>query len=211
MTIVWLIRHGESEANAGIRVLENATTNLTTKGREQAHLIPQVFDKQPPSLIVTSPYIRTKQTAEPTIRRFPSTPQVEWLIQEFSFLSRERRRNTTLTERRPMSADYWSKCDPLYVDGDGAESFTDMIERVQDFRYKAGELDEQLVAVFTHETFIRAFLWSTLTNTTKIDSRAMSRFRAFMKSLKVPNCGIIKLEFRDSEIWLNGIVTSHLN
>ncbi|MEM7725179.1 MAG: histidine phosphatase family protein [Cyanobacteria bacterium P01_A01_bin.45] len=210
MTTIWLIRHGESEANAGVRVLENATTNLTIHGREQAKLVPPAF-KEAPSLIVTSGYIRTKQTAAPTIERFPSTPQVEWLIQEFTYLSRERRKNTTLTERKPMSAEYWQKCDPSYVDGEGAESFAGLMKRVQEFREKIFHLNEKLVAVFTHETFMRAFLWSTLTNTTKIDSISMSRFRAFMDSLKIPNCGIIKLEIRDSDIWLNGIVTSHLD
>ncbi|WP_241212739.1 MULTISPECIES: hypothetical protein [unclassified Sphingomonas] len=36
-----------------------------------------------PSLIVTSPYLRTRQTAQATIQRFPTVPVEVWPIEEF--------------------------------------------------------------------------------------------------------------------------------
>ncbi|MDJ0695132.1 histidine phosphatase family protein [Mastigocoleus sp. MO_188.B34] len=210
MISIWLIRHGESEANAGLPTSDVALINLTEKGHQQAKKAVSAFT-QAPSLIVTSPYIRTKQTAQPTVERFTSTPQTEWLVHEFTYLSLDRRHNTTAKERLPMSESYWERCDPNYVDGIGAESFADMIQRVQDFRQKIYRLEEEFTAVFTHETFIRAFLWLMLSNAVEINSKTMEEFQAFIKSLRIPNCGIVKLECRNSEIWLNGVSTSHLS
>ena len=209
MISIWLIRHGESEANAGLPTSDVASIELTEKGHQEAQKVASAFT-QAPSLIVTSPYIRTKQTAQPTIERFTSTPRAEWLVHEFTYLSLERRHNTTVVERGPMSEAYWERCDPNYVDGVGAESFADMIQRVQDFRQKIYRLEEEFTAVFTHEIFIRAFLWLMLSNTVEIDSKAMGEFQYFIKSLRISNGGIIKLECRNSDIWLNGVITSHM-
>ena len=209
MISIWLIRHGESEANAGLPTSDVALIKLTQKGHEQAQKAASAFTRTP-SLIVTSPYIRTKQTAQPTIERFTSTTQVEWLVHEFTYLSLDRRDNTTAVERHPMAQAYWERRDPNYVDGVGAESFADMIRRVQDFREKIYRLQEDFTAVFTHETFMRAFLWLMFSNTIEINSEAMGKFQAFIQSLRIPNCGIIKLECRDSDIWLNGVAISHL-
>ena len=66
MVSIWLIRHGESEANAGLPTSDVALIELTEKGHQQAQKVASAFT-QAPSLIVTSPYIRTKQTAQPTI------------------------------------------------------------------------------------------------------------------------------------------------
>lgn len=209
MISIWLIRHGESEANAGLPTSDVALIELTEKGQQQAQKAASAFT-QAPSLIVTSPYIRTKQTAQPTIERFASTPRTEWLVHEFTYLSLDRRDNTTALERRPMSEAYWERCDPNYVDGVGAESFADMIQRVQDFRQKIYRLEEEFTAIFTHETFMRAFLWLMFSSTVEINSKAMEEFQAFIKSLRIPNCGILKLECRNSDIWLSGVCTSHL-
>ena len=209
MISIWLIRHGESEANAGLPTSDVTLIELTEKGHQQAQKAASAFT-QAPSLIVTSPYIRTKQTAQPTIERFASTPQAEWFVHEFTYLSLDRRHNTTALERLPMSEAYWERCDPNYVDGVGAESFADMIQRVQDFRQKIYRLEDEFTAIFTHETFIRAFLWLMFSGTIDISSKAMEEFHAFIKSLRIPNCGILKLECRNSDIWLNGFCTSHL-
>src|SRR5262245_37165828 len=91
---VWLIRHGESVGNAGLATSEPATIPLTRKGIEQTLRLVDSF-RQTPSLIVTSPYIRTQQSAEPTIRRFPMVPREQWEVQEFTYLTPARYKDTT--------------------------------------------------------------------------------------------------------------------
>lgn len=209
MVAVWFIRHGESEANAGLPTVHPVTTSITEKGIKQAKQIALAIP-QPPCLIVTSPYIRTKQTAQPTIDRFPDVPHIEWQVQEFTFLTPAHYHNTTIHQRRPRVDAYWEKCDPLFVDGEGAESFSIMIDRVQQMRSKIEQLNEKFVVVFSHGRFMRAILWVFLTNKTEPTPSTMRRFWAFSESISVPNGSILKTQFEAGEVWLNPITTAHL-
>ena len=72
MIRVFLIRHGESESNAGLASAGPGSAPLTADGHQQAEQIARVL-ADVPALIVTSPYLRARQTAQPTIRRFPAS------------------------------------------------------------------------------------------------------------------------------------------
>lgn len=209
MATVWLIRHGESEANSGLPTDDQVNIKLTEKGHEQARQI-AVYIEQQPSLIVTSPFLRTKQTAQPSIERFSSTPHIEWQVQEFNYLATARRKNTTLAQRIPMANEYWQRCDPNYVDGDGAESFAEMVSRVNNLKKQIQNLDEGFVVVFTHGMFMRAFLWSLLFNDIEASESGMQLFRVLLDLFKIPNGAILKLFNRNQEIWMSGVQTSHL-
>jgi probable phosphoglycerate mutase len=209
MAIVWLIRHAESEANAGLPTSDPATTQLTATGHRQAQCI-AALPNQTPSLIVTSPYSRTKQTAQPTIDRFPTVPQAEWAVQEFTFLSPERYKNTTTHERRPMVEVYWQKRDPFHVDGEGAESFAMFVGRVQTVRSQLAQLDNEFVIIFSHERFIRALLWMGLTGSGQATPESMQQFQAFIQSFNLPNASILKCNLNSSEIWFSELMISHL-
>lgn len=210
MAIVWLIRHGESEANVGLPTPEQAKIKLTATGHKQAKQI-ALYLQEEPSLIVTSRYIRTKQTAQPTIEKFTSTLHVEWEVQEFSYLADKRRKNTTLSQRRPMADKYWQDGNPFYVDGEGAESFAQMMKRIQMLREKITLLDSEFVTIFTHGLFMKAFLWSLLSNPPEINSETMGNVRTFLDLMKVPNGAIMKLQCQNQEILFGGIVTAHLS
>lgn len=209
MATVWLIRHGESEANSGLPTDDQVNIKLTEKGHQQARQI-AVYIEQQPSLIVTSPFLRTKQTAQPSIERFSSTPHTEWQVQEFNYLATARRKNTTLAQRIPMADEYWQRCDPFYVDGDGAESFAEMVSRVNNLKKQIQNLDEGFVVVFTHGMFMRAFLWSLLFNDIEASVEGMQQVRILLDLFKIPNGAILKLFNRNQEIWMNGVQTSHL-
>ncbi|OKH56208.1 histidine phosphatase family protein [Calothrix sp. HK-06] len=209
MATVWLIRHGESEANSGLPTDDQVNIKLTEKGHQQARQI-AVYIQQQPSLIVTSPFLRTKQTAQPSIERFSSTPHTEWQVQEFNYLATARRKNTTLAQRIPMADEYWQRCDPFYVDGDGAESFAEMVSRVNHLKKQIQNLDEGFVVVFTHGMFMRAFLWSLLFNDIEASVEGMQQVRILLDLFKIPNGAILKLFNRNQEIWMSGVQTSHL-
>jgi 2,3-bisphosphoglycerate-dependent phosphoglycerate mutase len=76
---VFLIRHGESESNAGLPSADPGSAPLTAAGHRQAGQIARVL-ADAPALIVTSPYLRARQTAQPTIRRFPATACQQWPV-----------------------------------------------------------------------------------------------------------------------------------
>lgn len=210
MTTVWFVRHGESEANAGLPTTHPTTTQLTERGHHQAQQIARAVTT-PPDLIVTSPYWRTKQTAQPTIARFPAATQQEWRVQEFTYLCPDRYQNTTVHERRPFSDAYWQRCDPMHVDGVGAESFADLMQRVQDVHHQLNKLDAKFVLIFSHGRFMRAFLWSCLTHSLEVNAQRFRQFYAFINAFAVPNGAILPVQWRPSDVWFGEITTAHLS
>jgi len=122
------IRHGQSTGNIGIPCHDLALLELTELGwRQSREMAARWMEK--PSLIVTSPYLRTQQTAAPTIERFPEVPVQVWPIQEFTYLQPSRWNGSRSAERMPAIERYWAEADTEFCDGEGAESFATLLKR----------------------------------------------------------------------------------
>jgi 2,3-bisphosphoglycerate-dependent phosphoglycerate mutase len=188
---VWLIRHGQSESNAGLPSGEPGTSALTALGHWQAEQVALGF-AQPPALIVTSSYLRARQTAEPTARRFPAVAREEWPVQEFTYLGDLRKRPMTSTEREPYVRAYWERCDPQEASG-GAESFADLVRRGRDFLDRLATQAAGPVAVFTHGLFMRCVAWSLLSGVTEPTAADMQAYRQFAAGYRTPNGGVVEL------------------
>src|SRR5216117_2664555 len=106
-----LIRHGQSTSNAGRETTDPAMIPLSEKGKQQADVVARSFDRSP-DLIVTSPFLRARHTAVPTMERFPSVPVTQWPAEEFTYLGRLHGQQTTGLERRPLVDAYWNATDP---------------------------------------------------------------------------------------------------
>ena len=210
MSQIWIIRHAESKSNAGEKTTNPAKIDLTEKGYKQAACIVNAF-KNRPNLIVTSPYLRTKQTAEPLVKRFSDVEQQEWLVHEFTYLSPEKCKDTTTQERRPLVAEYWERCDPFFNDGDGAESFADLMNRIEYFIEKVKLSDNEFTAVFSHGLFIRALIWRFIVGKPNELPHGMKRFRSFMASLEISNATMIKLQVeKDGSIWMSSVENGYI-
>jgi 2,3-bisphosphoglycerate-dependent phosphoglycerate mutase len=166
---------------------------LTERGREQAARIAATMP-EPPALIVTSPYPRAAQTAEPTTARFPDARHEEWPVQEFTFLGHLHSTPTTGRERRPHVEAYWRRADPDLSLG-GAESFADLVGRARACLDRLAAQPAGPVAVFTHGLFVRAVLWTMLTGVTTADQAGMRAFHRFAGGITVPNCAVVELRF----------------
>ena len=151
----WLIRHAESAANAGAATIDPASIPLSEAGQAQALAIAAALPRQP-DLIVISPFLRTLQTAEPTMSRFPDVPIETWPVQEFTYLSPSRCAGMTAMQRRPMVDAYWQRGDPEYVDGEGAESFAALLGRVRWLRGRLATHEAGHIVVFTHGQVMQA-------------------------------------------------------
>lgn len=198
---VRLIRHGESTANAGEASVDHATIPLTLKGIEQAHLVARSFTHAP-ALIAASPFSRARATAMATVAAFPATPLETWPIQEFTYLEPARCANTTVAQRRAWVEAYWSRSDPAFRDGEGAESFLDFIFRVQSFLDQLAKHPSQDIAVFSHGQFINAVAWRIERMPEVLDEAAMADWRAYEIANHVPNCcGYILSKHADDAAW----------
>ena len=215
MPTAWFIRHAESEANAGLATTHPTCVKLTNQGYKQAEHIADAFKKQPDT-IITSPFIRTQQTANPTMSRFPQSRHSVWQIQEFTYHSLSGYQNTTIEQRRPIAEAYWQREDPFYVDGKGAESFSQFMGRVQKNLSKLIALNNDFTAIFSHEQFIRAILWTVyIGNETAAkyseSSEGMAQFHRFLKAFSMPNGSIVQLTWEMGKpLVASNIMTDHL-
>jgi broad specificity phosphatase PhoE len=215
MRTVWFIRHVQSQSNAGLRTESDQAGGITEKGERQAKLLATAFDRQP-DLIVTSPYIRTQLTAQPTIERFPNVPCEEWAVQEFSHLAPAVRNNTAMSNRRVHIVEYWDRCDPFHVHGEGAECFADLMDRIYAMNDRLAKTHGQFIAIFSHSQYIRTLLWMNLSNffVTKpaLTTDLMKEFRSFDLGLAIPNAAIVPaLQDDAGKLYFGAVNTAHLN
>jgi broad specificity phosphatase PhoE len=169
------IRHGQSTGNAGIPCHDLALLELTDLGWQQAREVAASWTETP-DLIVTSPYLRTQQTAAATIQRFPDVPVEVWPIQEFTYLQPSRWNGTLSSERMPYLERYWSEADPEFCDGEGAESFATLLDRARATLHRLAALPtESLVYVFSHGQFIQA-VRSLILDSELTDREKMRKF-----------------------------------
>jgi len=205
----FLIRHGESTSNAGLSTADPGIAELTDLGREQAQLVSQIISVKP-DLIITSPYIRAKQTAEPTINRFRPLAIAQWPIQEFSYLEPTRWAGSTMGQRLPAVIEYWEKAEPDYRDGPNSETFTDFMARIDQLKTGLGSLSIDFALFFSHGLFLRGFLYRLFNSNQPVNSNFMRQFNFFCRGLEFPNCGILKLSFHDGELWHSPIEIAHI-
>ncbi|MEK7541121.1 MAG: phosphoglycerate mutase family protein [Patescibacteria group bacterium] len=197
-TKLWFIRHAQSKTNASedhrANNLHLSLAPLSEFGLKQSNDIVNYFDRAP-DLIITSSYIRTKQTAGHLIKKYPHAPQEEWEIHEFTYISPNKCFNTTLRERKPLVSEYWNKNDPLYRDGNGAESFNDFIGRVRSVIEKLKSRKEKFIVLFGHEYVISAVKYLLEKNPEEITPKEMQDFREYYLLNRIPNAGKTEINF----------------
>ncbi len=187
MKIVRLIRHGESAANAGEPTRDHASIPLTAKGLEQARMVAQSITSAP-GLILASPFLRAQATALATTALYPDTAFETWPVHEFTYLAPARCVDTTLAQRRGWVDDYWERSDPAFSDGDGAESFIDLVARVQTFLKRLADQSATDIVVFSHGQVMNTVRWLIEKKPQEIDGDAMLDWRKYEISNHIPNC-----------------------
>lgn len=194
-SLVWFIRHGESEAHIGKAAAHTEEVRLTPSGKQQAEAIARRLPRAP-TLIISSPYLRAWETAGPTLQRFPTTPHEIWSVQEFTYLGSLAGICSTKQERRKLVDVYWDRCDPTYKDGD-SESFEEFIQRVRTNIDKL-KLMNGFVTVFTHEQFIRA-IQGLLHGWMEDTPEHMARFRKRLLDDPLPYGYILEMTVRPNK------------
>lgn len=160
MATIYLIRHGESAANAGLKTFNTATIPLTPLGQSQAEEVPEHLPEHL-EYIIHSTYLRTKETAKPTIKAYPTAAVEEWPeVREFTYLDPVKCMGSTMAERKPMVEEFWGTLDPDLQMRPDVESFGQFIRRVKSAHILLNERfggTHENVAVFTHALFMKAF------------------------------------------------------
>ncbi|MDO5627706.1 MAG: histidine phosphatase family protein [Mobilicoccus sp.] len=171
-----LIRHGESEGNVADRLANekesgtldidtrDADTPLSSDGRDQAagvgRLLAGMSEEERPSIVLSSPYRRARETAEIALAESP-------LLEKIVIDERLRERDLGIfdgytwrgiEEHFADEAKRRAHEGKFYYRPPGGESWTDVAQRVRsvlaDIR---GEYDGERVWVFSHQAVIMSF------------------------------------------------------
>lgn len=197
-------RHGESDANAGSATTDPATIALTETGHRQAQNLADAFFLRP-DLIVVSPFLRAQQTAAPLMAKFADVPVETWPIHEFTYLSPAKCSGMTVATRRPMVEAYWHRADTDYVDGEGAESFAQLMERVFDTQQRLASLAGtgiHNVAMVGHGQFLQALRAVMDGTIPDVSSKTMQLFRQLEHTQAIRNTAGFTAAW-DGETWQN--------
>lgn len=151
---LYLVRHGESTANAMKNVIQgHLDTELTEKGREQAKRIAERLRNHFFDQILSSDLKRALHTAEAIAEHHSDTPFIK--TEELRELSRGDYQGMTYEEvgwhdRRQRRADWYEMRPP------NGENFSDLVERMSTF-IDTLDKDAKDILVVTHGGAIRAF------------------------------------------------------
>lgn len=191
MKKIYLIRHAQSESNAGLLINPNHAINITNLGKTQAHELADWLNAnihEPISDIFTSEYVRTHQTAEPFLQSLTRTATVIDDLHEFNYLDFDNIKDLTFPDIVAMANDFWTKS-PDYQDSDITDSFANFVGRVQNVRAFFDGLPDGTYVAFTHGMWIGMLIWQILH---KDSPRMMNmlRFREFELTVRPKNCEV---------------------
>lgn len=157
-TSIWLVRHGQTELNKGRRYQSTTDSPLTLYGRQQAAALTRRLRRLPWTLVVVSPYERTRATAMTILagREVPLVEDARW-----NETNHGRWEGMTFREVRVRfpheAATRFS--DPLHGRASGGESLAETTERVMDsLRALLHEHAGGRILVVTHATPIQLAL-----------------------------------------------------
>jgi broad specificity phosphatase PhoE len=203
MKEIWFIRHGESIGNAGHPTPGVVENPLSERGHIQAEAIADRISCKP-QLIVVSPYLRTRQTAHPTIQRYPDVPVETWQVQEYTILAAARYVGTTEAERMPWGEAIRERNDPDHFDGEGADSFRGLLARLATLKTQCETLPHAYTLIFSHGRFIRMLLWYLLQGAPQATPERMREAFAYIQGTRLENGVIVRALIDEQGRWLVG-------
>ena len=190
MKTLYLIRHAQSEANAGGISKPERDIVLSPLGREQAQALVARLPRS--NHVYVSELRRTHETAAPSCHAHDITPQILPPLNEFSCLAFELIRGMDGAARRPLADAYWQRADPLECTGAGADSFAAFNQRVSAFLAHHPQLADGSL-LFGHGIWIGLLAWRLLGFRAET-SADMSAFRRFQSALPMPNTAVWQLQ-----------------
>ncbi len=174
-SVLWLVRHGESEANlASERAhaegehqvglpMRDADVGLSPRGVAQAREVGRRFRRARPharpTVVLASPFARTRQTAEAIAAAAGWGKRVPWVLDE-RLRERDQGIFTGLTgwgiaERYPEHARQREALGKLYFRPPGGESWCDVILRLRSLTQSwRREYPGERILLVTHEVVV---------------------------------------------------------
>lgn len=160
MPKVYLLRHGQSEANVrGILAGPDNSVNLSEKGRRESRIVSKHLQKIEFTHIYSSPISRCLQTIDPLTSAKPQIPLLlEERIQEMNYGDWNGKDLKSLSKKREWKS---IQNQPSKFKFPQGESFTQLRKRVQSFLNEV-ESKTGPILVVSHGDVIKMILTCTL-------------------------------------------------
>ncbi|WP_395623939.1 histidine phosphatase family protein [Sphingomonas daechungensis] len=224
---LWLVRHGQSQGNvardaadeAGLHEIDidvrDVDVPLSDLGHSQAEATGRWFAALPaaarPEVILTSPYLRARQTAEAICKAGGMSGPVKLVIDE---RLREREfgifdRLTTLgiRDKFPEEAAHRSKLGKFYHRPPGGESWADVILRLRSAMNTINlHYCDRRVLIVCHQVVVLCMRYI-------LEELTEEQILAIDKKAEILNCGIVRYDFEPDatgvcvpklEVWNHG-------
>lgn len=185
---VYLIRHGQSQANVGGVTLENPVVPLTELGELQARTVAQLLPATA-AAIWSSPFKRALDTAAPYCARVGKSPTTHDDLREFETVDTLQLRGSSSTEREAVVARYWLESDPDRRSGPAAETFREFHERVARVRTQFLPSLADGTLIFGHGMWMAQLFWQ-IWGFDQVDHVGMTLFRRFQLGFPTPNASV---------------------
>ncbi|MDE2037935.1 MAG: histidine phosphatase family protein [Patescibacteria group bacterium] len=192
--VVYFVRHGQSVANV-TPVFQSEDSPLSATGKKQAQLIAGRISQIDFDALISSPSMRTKETAE-FISHKTGKPIV------FSDLFVERIKPSSVSGKphddKEASKRFHDWETSLHVpnmrveDGENFDDITARAAQALSFLYNR---PEKRIVVVTHGFFLRALLAKVLNG----DSLTSKNFRSFLLHSIMDNTGLSAIKYIESE------------
>ncbi len=189
---VWLVRHGESTANAGGITMPHADIPLSALGQRQAQAVALLLPAQP-AQVWCSHFARAQATAQPYTQRTGVAGQPHPLLHEFDAIDPALIAGMDGAARRPIADAFWAAGDAQRRMGVQAESFAEFAARVDRFMQQDLPALPHASVLFGHGIWFGMLAWRLL-GFDALAADGMRRFRRFQQGLPMPNAAVYLLQ-----------------
>ncbi|MBA2962602.1 MULTISPECIES: histidine phosphatase family protein [Ramlibacter] len=202
---IWIVRHGQSAGNvardaaeaAGLVVIDIADRDidvpLSDLGREQAvalgHWFGSLAPGDQPEVVITSPYVRARQTTRLLMEAAGLDPRrvrlrIDERLREKEFGILDRLTVRGIRERHPELAAQRSHVGKFYFRPPGGESWCDVVLRLRSVvEMVSREHDGQRVLVVAHQVIVHCMRYL-------LECLEEHEVLALDRQGDVPNCGV---------------------
>ncbi|HEU5481541.1 MAG TPA: histidine phosphatase family protein [Sphingomicrobium sp.] len=207
---LWLVRHGQSQGNVARDKADEAGHHeiaidvrdvdvpLSELGHRQARATGEWFASLPreerPEVILSSPYLRAKQTAQEmcdagALAGGPARPIIDERLREREFGIFDRLTTAGIRARYPEEAEHRAMLGKFYHRPPGGESWADVILRLRSMLNTINlHYSDRRVLVVCHQVVVLCFRYIL----EELDEAEILRID---KQAEVLNCGICTYEF----------------
>ncbi len=175
--------------------MAHADIPLTPRGQVQSIAVAEQLPANP-SRVLSSSFLRARETAKPYSERVGVMVEVQPLLNEFSAIDPALLEGMNGAQRRPIANAYWDAADPAARMGENAETFLEFKDRVRAFEQQLQNLPDGSV-IFGHGIWFGLLCWQLAGH----EDHDMRVFRRFQQNMPMGNGAVYRLSPSSDGKW----------